>query len=119
MLGKFGARGTTKTTPSLRWSLEDLVSLVRRYVLEETVGPLRVLAKRVAKALLGALLYAIGSVIALVGLLRVLETETGTVFGGNWAFVPYLITAVGGALVVAVGLYAALRAVGGSRPGRV
>ena len=39
----------------------------------------------------------------LLALLRVLQTETGTVFAGNWSWVPYPITAAGG--FAAMGLF--------------
>jgi hypothetical protein len=70
--------------------------LFRRYVLEEALKPLRHLGRRVAFGVLGAILIGIGSVAALVGVLRLLQTETGSAFAGSWSFAPYLLTAATG-----------------------
>ena len=47
----------------------------------------------------GSVCLAIGLVILSVAFLRLLQTETGTTFSGNWSWAPYLICA---AVVVAV-----------------
>jgi hypothetical protein len=39
----------------------------------------------------GVLLFALGSVLLLLGLLRFLQTETGTALTGNLSWIPYLI----------------------------
>lgn len=80
---------------------ERIGDMFRRYVLEEALKPLRHLGRRIAFGVAGAVLIAIGSVAALVGVLRVLQTETGSTFSGDWSFAPYLLTAVAG--VVALG----------------
>ncbi len=80
--------------PRRRGAISEAASVVRRYVIQETLAPLRQLGRRVLYGLAGALLIAVGSVIALVGLLRALETETGSTFAGNWSFAPYFLTAV-------------------------
>ena len=84
----------------IRPGLDDLVPLLRRYLFQETIGPLKAIAKGVLVALGGAALFATGGVIALVGVLRVMESETGSAFAGNWSFVPYLVTAVAGLLLI-------------------
>jgi hypothetical protein len=75
---------------------ERLSELFRRYVLEEALKPLRHLGRRLAFGVLGAILIGIGSIAALVGVLRVLQTETGSTFAGSWSFAPYFLTAVAG-----------------------
>lgn len=91
--------------------LSGLIALVKAYVLQETVGPL----KRAAKALLlggaGAVLIGVAAVLSLVALLRALEEETGSAFAGQWNWVPYLLTVVAG--VVFLGAAAALTLRGG------
>jgi hypothetical protein len=89
--------GADNDSPRRRAALGEAVSLVRRYVIQETVAPLRQLGRRLVLGLVGALLIAVGAVIALVGMLRALETETGHTFAGHWSFAPYLLTAVAAA----------------------
>jgi hypothetical protein len=104
------ARGTAE---SPRANLSETFTLIRRYVVQETLTPLRTLGRLLAYGLAGALLSTLGLVFALIGVLRVLETETGSAFAGNWAFAPYLLTAAVGAavigLLVLVGLRSARR----------
>ena len=77
-------------------SPEEVIDLARRYVVQETVGPLKRLVKVLGFGLLGAVLYGLGLVLALVGVLRLLQSETGSAFYGDWGFAPYLLTAVVG-----------------------
>ena len=79
-----------KSLPTLASELWDLV---RAYAKQETIepikgaGPLRRLRRRrLARSSASAL-----ALLAL-GLLRVLQSETGDVFDGNWSFAPYVIT---------------------------
>jgi hypothetical protein len=70
----------------------DTVDLVKRYFLQETVEPLSRIGRTVGYGLGGALLLAIGLTLSLVAFLRLLQQETGTVFAGNWSWVPYALT---------------------------
>ena len=94
-------KATAKITSMLgRIVTERLNDLFKQYVLKEALAPLRHLGRRLLFGSIGALLIAIGSVIALVALLRALETETGTTFAGHWSFAPYLITAAAAAVAL-------------------
>jgi hypothetical protein len=84
-----------------RASIGEVVDLTKRYALQEIVGPLRNIGRQVGIGLAGALLLGIGMLTLLVGLLRLLQTETGDVFDGNWSFVPYVIV-----LIVTIALMA-------------
>jgi hypothetical protein len=94
--------------PKERQAASDLLELIRDYVIQETVAPLKSLGRTLGYGVAGSLLVAIGLVIGLIGLLRVLETETDGAFGGNWSFAPYLLTAAAGlgvaGITVALGL---------------
>ena len=93
-------------------SPDEVITLARRYIVQETVGPLKKIAKVLGIGLGGAVVTAIGTIIVLVGVLRVLQTETGNFFGGNWTFAPYLLTVVAGAglvAAIAAGFWSALR----------
>jgi hypothetical protein len=98
-----------------RPSVDDLVALLRRYLFQETIGPLKAIAKGVAIALGGALLFAIGGVIVLVGALRVFQDETGSVFSHTWAFAPYLFTAVVGLAMIGLAALATFRSLSPAR----
>ena len=99
-------------------SLSDTVDLVRRYLVQETLGSLKSLGRTLALGAAGALVAGIGAIFALLGVLRLLETETGGAFAGNWSFAPYLLTAVvglgglGATALVAVRAVRALRSDG-------
>jgi hypothetical protein len=79
----------------------DLIDTLRAYVIQETLQPLKQLGRTLALGVAGALLCGIGLVICFVGVLRLLQGETGAVFTGNWAFAPYLLTAL--VALVAIG----------------
>jgi hypothetical protein len=98
-----------------RPSVDELIALVRRYVIQETIAPLKSIAKGVAIALGGAAAFAIGGVIVLVGVLRILQDETGRVFIHTWAFVPYLATAAVGLGMIGLAALATLHYLNPSR----
>jgi hypothetical protein len=98
-----------------RPSVDELIALVRRYVIQETIAPLKAIAIGVAIALGGAMVFAIGGVIVLIGVLRLLQDETGRVFIHTWEFVPYLATAAVGLGMIGLATLAALRSFNPSR----
>jgi hypothetical protein len=81
--------------------IRELKELLIAYFRQETIDPLKGLARYVGFGLLGASLMGIGICFLAVGGLRALQTQTGTTFGGNWSWAPYGITVV--ALVVIAG----------------
>ena len=87
---------------------QDLWQLVVGYVKQETVDPIRGVGRFLAFGLAGSALLGLGFVMAFLGLLRLLQDETGDAFRGHLKFVPYLITlaasgAVAGAALKAKG----------------
>ncbi|MCU1490885.1 MAG: hypothetical protein JWM85_2290 [Acidimicrobiaceae bacterium] len=99
-----------------RAALADTVALVRRYVVQETIGPFKTIAKRAALGAAGVILLGVGLVVCLIALLRVLQGETGTTFAGSWTFAPYLLVAVAGVLLTGAAVVIGLRA--GRSPAR-
>jgi len=77
------------------------VDLVVGYVKQETVGPLKDLGRFVAYGTIGSFFLGIGSILLLVALLRALQEETGT-FHGNLSWIPYLIVASFGLMLVTI-----------------
>ena len=91
----------TKTVPArLRGRTQDATTLVRDYLIQETVDPLRQLGRYVVAGALGSLFIGIGVLMLLIGLLRLLQGETGA-FDGNLSWIPYVIVIVTASLVAA------------------
>ena len=82
--------------------VSDVIGLVKTYAKQEALDPLANAFRWLAWGAAGAFALALGTVLVLLALLRVLQTETGEAFDGNWSFVPYLITVAAAALVLVV-----------------
>lgn len=85
----------TRQSPS---SFSEVVDLVRVYVRQQTVAPLRGVGRWVAFGLFGGTLLVIGLVFLALGLLRGLQTVE--VLDGGWSFVPYFAVLVAGIVVM-------------------
>jgi hypothetical protein len=79
--------------------LGELVSLVRAYVMQETVEPVKSLGRFVAFGVAGAMLMAVGGVLLALGAVRAAQGEAGAHLGGDLTWVPY----AGGLIVAATG----------------
>ena len=94
---------TNHRPPPLPQLVTELRDLVVSYLKQQTLIPLQKLGRYIGFGLLGSLLMGFGVLFLGVSLLRLLQTETGDTFAGDWSWVPYLITFValllGGALV--------------------
>lgn len=95
--------GQAETFPS---SVQELSQLLVAYVRQETIEPIRGLGRYVGFGLAGSFAMGIGLVLVLLGALRLLQTETGDTFDGNWSFVPYVFTLMAAAAVAAMALKA-------------
>ena len=95
--GRSGRKGVTAGG-------REFADLVVAYAKQETLGPLRGLLRFVAFGAMGSIALSIGSLLLLLALLRALQTETGSTFGGNLSWLPYVITA--GAALIVLGLSA-------------
>lgn len=84
--------------------------MLRAYVVQETVGPLRGLGRYLLFGLAGAIAVSVSIVLAALALMRALQSET-SVFGANWSFVPHLA----GAVVPVVAIVVLARAINPSR----
>lgn len=75
--------------------LGEAINLVKQYARQETLGPLRGAGRWIAFGAIGSVLLAFGSVLLVLGLLRVLQTDTSDTFSGRWmSLLPYLIALV-------------------------
>ncbi len=93
-----------KIFESLRKRGSSVVSLVIDYFKQETLDPLKALSRFVTFGAIGSIFLAMGFVLLLVSLLRVLQEETGA-FHGNLSWVPYLIVALVAVAMIAVALW--------------
>ena len=91
-----------------RQGVAEVADLVKAYVRQELLGPLRGAGRWVSMGLAGSVALVVGVVLLLLSLLRALQTETGTAFEGSRSWIPYLIAV---AALVAV-IAALLRQVG-------
>jgi hypothetical protein len=90
---------TEKSVPALAAELWDLV---RAYVKQETVEPVKGLGRYAAFGIAGSLVLSVGLVLLALAGLRALQTETGDALDGNLSWTPYLITLAGAGIVLAL-----------------
>lgn len=83
-----------KKDKSLPGEAQELFQLVVGYAKQETLDPVKNLGRFIGYGMAGALLSSLGAVLLLLGGLRLLQTETGDTFDGNWTFVPYVVVLV-------------------------
>lgn len=83
-----------KKDKSLPGEAQELFQLVVGYAKQETLDPVKNLGRFIGFGMAGALLCSLGAVLLLLGVLRLLQTETGDTFDGNWSFVPYVVVLV-------------------------
>jgi len=96
-----GADGSGPANESVPKLVSELWDLVLAYLRQETLQPMRGLARFVVLGVPGALLASIGLAVLLLGALRLLQVHTGSTFGGNMSALPYVITAATGVVVAA------------------
>jgi hypothetical protein len=90
----------------LRNAGDDAFQLTVDYLKQEVVEPLRGLGRFLYMGIAGSFFLAFGLLLILLGVLRLLQTETGTALEGDWSWVPYAVVVVLGIAVIGV---AALR----------
>jgi hypothetical protein len=101
-----------KSLPTL---LQELRELVVAYAKQETVEPLRDVGRFLAFGVGGSVAIGMGVSLLLLGGLRLLQTETGDAFEGNWSWVPYLSVLAASGVVIALALAARARGTKGAR----
>jgi hypothetical protein len=92
--------GSDSGKGGLRGSGNDAVQLTIDYVKQETITPLKGLGKFLGWGVSGSVALAVGVLLLLVGILRLLQDETGSALRGNWSWVPYFAVGVLGAGVI-------------------
>lgn len=82
--------------------IAETVDIVKLYVMQETVGPLKNAGRWVGFGAAGAVTLGVGLTFLLLGLLRLLQTEAADTFDGNWSWAPYAITVLVCAVIMAI-----------------
>jgi hypothetical protein len=83
-------------------NVSDVVDLVKEYVKQETVAPLKRLWRAIGWYLIGSFLLGIGGVELLLGFLRFWEGSDGHRFSHALNWLPYVFTFVAGVAYLAV-----------------
>jgi hypothetical protein len=80
----------------------ELKELLVAYARQETVDPIKSLGRYLVWGLIGSVFVGLSVIFLSLGLLRLLQTETGSAFDGNWSWVPYVLTFVAVLVVLAI-----------------
>lgn len=99
------ARRSDNGTHGLRHAGDDAFQLTVDYLKQETVDPLRGVGRFLYMGIAGAFFLAFGILLILLGILRLLQTETGTALTGNWSWVPYAVVVVLGLGIIALAVW--------------
>ncbi len=84
----------------------ELKELAVNYTKQETIQPLKGLARFIALGAAGSFLLGIGVLFWVLAMLRALQTETGPHFTGDLSWVPYALTLVASVVVAGIAAYA-------------
>jgi hypothetical protein len=89
--------------------VKDLWELVVSYGKQETVDPLKRFGRFVAYGVPAMFCLGIGMILILIGVLRVLQTETDNHLAGHLSWVPYLVTLAVAGLLAGLAAFAIIR----------
>lgn len=86
----------------LRNAGDDAFQLTVDYLKQETIQPLQGLGRFLYMGIAGSFFLAAGLLLVLIGILRLLQTETGTALTGDWSWVPYAVVVILGIVIIAI-----------------
>jgi len=89
----------------LRHAGDDAFQLTVDYLKQEVVQPLKGLGRFLYMGIAGSFFLAFGLLLILLGVLRLLQTETGTALTGDWSWVPYAVVVLLGIAVIGVAVW--------------
>ncbi len=95
--------------------MSEVVDLVKSYAKQETLAPLRGAGRWLALGTAGSIFLGLGLSLVLLGLLRLLQTETDA-FDGAFSWVPYVIVLVVAVVLAGVSLARVKKATLGKEP---
>lgn len=96
---------TRPSTPdkSVPQVVSELWTLTVDYAKQEIKDPLKGLGSFLAWGIVSMSLIGVGAVLLALGMLRALQTETGSSFTGSLSFLPYLFVLITAVLVLVIG----------------
>ena len=83
-------------------SIEGVITLVRDYAKQETLGPLKGAGRWLGYGIAGSLLLGTGLALVLLGLLRLIQTEWDRASSGALSWIAYLFVLIGCVLLIIV-----------------
>jgi hypothetical protein len=83
-------------------SLEAVITLVRDYAKQETLGPLKGAGQWIGFGIAGAVLLGVGLALVLLGVLRLIQTEWDRAASGALSWIAYLIVLIVCVLLIVV-----------------
>ena len=89
----------------LRHAGDDAFQLTVDYLKQETIQPLRGLGRYLYMGIAGSFFAAGGVLFILIGVLRLLQTETGRTLKGDLSWVPYAVVIILGLGVIGVAVW--------------
>jgi hypothetical protein len=101
----FMTPGSDNGNHGLRHAGDDAFQLTVDYLKQETITPLKGLGRFLYMGIAGSFFLAFGFLMILIGILRLLQTETGTALYGNWSWVPYAVVVVLGVGVILIAVW--------------
>lgn len=95
---------TPKPAPAAQPEIGEVIDLVKTYVRQETVGPLKGLGRKIGVGVAGALLLGLGLFFLALGLLRLIQDKLPRLARGSLSWLSYLIVIVFCAILAVVAL---------------
>jgi hypothetical protein len=83
-------------------SIEGVVTLVREYAKQETIGPLRGAGQWIGYGAIGALILGAGLALVLLGVLRLIQAEWDRAASGSLSWLAYVIVLVVCVVAIAI-----------------
>ena len=96
---------TRATSPRDQASAGEVIEFVKTYAKQETVGPLKGAGRWIAYGAVGAVCLGFGLALLLLGLLRMLQTESFGFHSDHWSWLNYLIVAVACGILIGIAVW--------------
>ena len=97
-------KAVSAAQPDIGPDIGEVIDLVKTYVRQETVGPLKGLGRKVGVGIAGALLLGLGLFFLALGLLRLIQDKAPRLASGALSWISYLIVIVFCGIVTLVAL---------------
>ncbi|MCU1396247.1 MAG: hypothetical protein JWM34_4675 [Ilumatobacteraceae bacterium] len=85
------AKPGTKAPAKDQGEIGEVVDLVKTYVRQETIGPLKGLGRKVGMGAAGALLVGLGLFFLAIGLLRLVQDKLPRLASGSLSWLAYVV----------------------------